>query len=131
MVGHARGAIVGMASGNVNISACWSGYWTKDNTGGWAAFDAPPPTATTPTYYRSCTIAGIDPRTNASALPCPASTTAGDDMGSDLATSSGKNANQVTVYACYVWRPPLAGFLLIPQTVTLRGVVTQAMEYQQ
>lgn len=131
MTDHARGAVIGMSRSSVGISACWSGYWTKDTSGAWAAHDAAPPTATSTTYFRPCTIGGLDPQTNGSALPCPATTTAPDDMGSDLAASGGSNANQVTVYACYNWQPPLSGFLLIPQVVHLRAVVTQALEYQQ
>ena len=52
-------------------------------------------------------------------------------MASDYAASNGIQANQVTVLTCYAWRPPLAGFLLIPGTVNLTGVITEAMEYQQ
>jgi hypothetical protein len=79
-------------------------------------------------------MGGVDPSVDASSLSCPApATTLADDMASNLSISSptGTAANQVTVYACYEWRPPLAGFLLIPQTVTLRATITEAMEYQQ
>jgi hypothetical protein len=37
----------------------------------------------------------------------------------------------VTAYACYVWQPPMAGFLLLPNQVTLRAVVTEAIQRQQ
>ena len=61
------------------------------------------------------------------ALPCPPpATVATDDKASNLAVSSLGTANQVTVYACYDWRPPLAGFLLIPETVPLRATFTEA-----
>ncbi len=130
MTAEARNAVFGMVKSDVNVTACWSSYWTKDSAGGWAAQDAAAST-TTPTYLRQCTIAGQNPRTDASALGCPATTTAPDDTGSDLSSSSGTNANQVTVYACYEWHPPLAGFLLIPQVVHLRAVLTQGLEYQQ
>lgn len=40
-------------------------------------------------------------------------------------------ANTVTAYACYVWRPPLAGFLLIPGQLTLRATATEAIQRQQ
>ena len=40
-------------------------------------------------------------------------------------------ANTVTAYACYQWSPPLAGFLLIPSTVTLRAVISEPIERQQ
>ena len=111
----------------VKVAACWSGYWTRDGLGNWAAWDAPPSAGN----FRGCTMGGIDPRANAGSLPCPATTTSADDMASDLATSTGLNANQVTVYTCYDWQPPLAGFLLIPQTIHLRAVITEALEYQQ
>ncbi len=52
-------------------------------------------------------------------------------MASSYVTSTGGNTNQVTVYVCYRWNPPLAGFLLIPSTVTMRAVVTEALQYQQ
>jgi hypothetical protein len=131
MTADARAAIFGMPTTDVGVAACWSGYWTKDNNGNWAAYDAPPPNATVTTYFRGCTIGGVDPRTNATALPCPAVTSSSDDLASDLSTSGGINANQISVYACYEWRPPLAGFLLIPKVVHLRAVITQALEYQQ
>lgn len=127
MTSYTRGRLIGIARNDVNIAACWSGYWTKDGTGNWAAWDAPPVDGN----FRSCTMGGIDPRTNTSALPCPVTTASSDDMASDLATSTGKSANQITVYTCYEWKPPLAGFLLIPPTIHLRAVITQAMEYQQ
>jgi TadE-like protein. len=128
MSAFARNAVFGMAQSDIHLAACWSGYWTKDNLGNWGAQDA---AASPTTYFRPCTIAGVDPRTNMSSLACPSTTTAADDMASDLASSSEHNANQVTVYACYEWRPPLAGFLLIPQVVHMRAVVTQGLEYQQ
>ena len=37
----------------------------------------------------------------------------------------------VTVYACFNWKPPMAGFVLIPSTITIRAVVTEAMQRQQ
>lgn len=130
MTAYARGKIIGMASNSVNIAACWSGYGLQKADGTWTQDDAPP-TPTRATTFRGCTIGGLDPRTNTSSLPCPAATTSADDTASDLARSTGVSANQVTVYACYEWRPPLAGFLLIPQTIHLRAVITEAMEYQQ
>jgi hypothetical protein len=127
MTSYARGRLIGIPRNDVMIAACWSGYWTKDGSGNWAAWDAPPVEGN----FRSCTMGGIDPRTDTSSLPCPVTTTYPDDMASDLATSTGKSANQVTVYTCYQWRPPLAGFLLIPSTIHLRAVITEGMEYQQ
>jgi hypothetical protein len=136
MVTHARSFLFGLPKGDVQFVACWSGYWTQDALGGWSDYDAPPPdqSAPMPTVFRPCTIGGVDPSIDSSLLSCPApATTLADDMASNLAISSptGTAANQVTVYACYEWRPPLAGFLLIPQTVTLRATISEAMEYQQ
>lgn len=135
MTAHARELVFGLPKSEVHVSACWSGYWTKDGSGNWSDYDAPPvgPSASpTPTFFRPCAIGGIDPRTNAGALSCPPpATSSADDMSSNLAASSSSNANQVTVYACYAWRPPLAGFLVLPEEVTLRAVVSEAMEYQQ
>jgi hypothetical protein len=48
-----------------------------------------------------------------------------------MSASYAGTANQVTVLACYNWQPPMAGFLLIPQTVTLKAVITETLEYQQ
>ena len=54
------------------------------------------------------------------------------DQASAISEAPGRPvANTVTAYACYVWRPPLAGFLLIPETVTMRAVITEAIERQQ
>lgn len=133
MRAHARGFVFGIPSRDVGISACWSGYWTKTGGGVWADYDAPPPdVAAIATYFRGCTMGGIDPRTDTSSLPCPGpATTATDDMASNYSASNGTSANQVTAYACYLWRPPLAGFLLIPEVVTLRASITEAMQYQE
>jgi hypothetical protein len=122
MTADARARLIGMPRTAVNFAACWSGYWTD---GG--AYDAPPADGN----FRGCTMGGIDPRTNTSALPCPVTTSPSDDMASALATSTGISANQVTVYACYDWQPPLSGFLLIPKTIPLRAVISEGLEYQQ
>ena len=127
MTSYARGRLIGMAKNEVNIAACWSGYWTKNGDGTWGSKDAPPVDGN----FRGCTMGGTDPRTNTSALPCPVTTTSTDDMASAVSSSTGLSANQVTVYSCYEWQPPLAGFLLIPKTIHLRAVVTEALEYQQ
>jgi hypothetical protein len=37
----------------------------------------------------------------------------------------------VTVFVCYNWQPPMAGLLFIPSTVTLRAVITEAIQRQQ
>lgn len=123
----------GFVKSDLHFAACWTGY-TEPATG---AHDAPPfaagisgPTPNLPPV--PCTIGGIDPVANTSDLPCPPpATVPGDDKASNLAVSSGGSANQVTVYGCYDWRPPLAGFLLIPETVTLRATITQILQHQR
>jgi hypothetical protein len=161
MTAHAQSHTFGMDSASVQVTACWSGYWTRDSLGAWAAYDQVPvdPANGTPNDFRECTVrvygwcagAGgsstvqvINPRTGENPACSGADkhvrvdcskelpvTTSTDDMASSYAASNGTQANQVTVLACYAWRPPLAGFLLIPETVSMTGVVTEAMDYQQ
>jgi hypothetical protein len=135
MTAYAREQTFGLTRSAVHVSACWSGYWTQTTSGGWGDWDqlprdpAPPYNANP---FRECTIGGIDPRTSPESLTCPGPmTTVADDMASSWSASSSGNANRVTVYACYVWNPPLAGFLLIPQQINLRSVITEGLQYQQ
>jgi hypothetical protein len=138
MTPAARARIFGLDTSAVEVAACWSGY-RMDATN---AFDAPPDGLTvdlggTPytyqTHWSQCTIDGADPTTNPGAINCNsslASTTV--DQASAQSEAPGRPvANTVTAYACYVWRPPMSGFLLIPDTVTLRAVVTEPIERQQ
>ena len=137
MTAAGRAYVSGLPANQVHFSACWSSYWTKDGAGDWSDYDAPPagPSASpVPTYFRQCTIAGVDAQADPNPLTCPApAMTSTDDTGSALAMSmpAGSNANRVTIYACYVWRPPLAGFLLLPNDVTFRAVITETLEYQR
>ena len=134
MTAHARQSVFGLDQAAVHVSACWSGYWTTDTLGNWADYDALPRNLSTGTAnpFRQCTIGGVDPRLAAENLACPGPiTSASDDTASSYSTSTSGSANQVTAYACYEWRPPLAGFLLIPPSVTLRAAVTEALQYQQ
>jgi len=127
MTAAARDHIYAIPKSEIHVSACWSGYVDP-------GIDAPPMNLSTgtPNTFDDCTIGGVDPHVAPENLSCPGPvTSAGDDTASSMAASNGLMANQVTAYACYVWRPPLAGFLLIPPAITLRGVVTEAMEYQQ
>jgi hypothetical protein len=60
----------------------------------------------------------------------------GDDTASAVAAAVGNGANvpyatTVTVYSCFKWTPPLAGFVLIPSQITLRAVVTEVLQRQQ
>lgn len=160
MTAAARTHLFGLPANSVNVTACWSGYWTKDTTGAWAAHDeiAVNPDGTA-NEFRECTVRVygwcpgqggassihiINPRTSVDSS-CPSAdkvveidcsqafplTTATDDMASNYAKSDGRNANQVSVVSCYAWQPPLAGFLLIPETLHMVGVVTESLEYQQ
>ena len=63
-------------------------------------------------------------------LGCPGG--ASTDTASNSSEGQGRIvANRVTVYACYEWDPPMAGFLLIPSTVTFRAVISEPIERQQ
>lgn len=154
MTAHARRSVFGLDASALRVTACWSGYWSKDSSNNWADYDEAAVQPTSPPVaneFRPCTLPNVhpdtgavetvDPRTlttvpggAATKLGCPNPlplTTDANDMASNWSASYGVSANQVTVYACYVWRPPMAGFLLIPSEVILRGLVTEAMEYQQ
>ena len=146
MTGHARELVFGLNASGVRIAACWSGFWDDDPAVNPNAYDAPPSAPNgTPNTFRECTIGGIDPRSNAGAIPCPPPTTsAADDRASSLAHSAVATANQVTVFACYEWSPPMGGvgfpilcpegwcFVeIVPSVVTMRATATEAMQHQQ
>jgi hypothetical protein len=78
-----------------------------------------------------CTIDGADPTTNPGDIGCANGLSTVDQASSMSDSVTNPIANTVTAYACYVWQPPLAGFLLIPEQVTLRGVVTEPIQRQQ
>ena len=135
---HAQVRLFGLPREQVRVAACWSGY-VDDATG---AYDAAPPgeyeigggvTINVSSTWAQCTIDGVDPTVSSESIDCdaglPASTA---DRASNLSEGPGRIvANRVTAVACYVWSPPMAGFLLIPETVTLRGVITEAIQRQQ
>lgn len=133
LTAHARNATFGLPKSEVHVSACWSGYRKDTATG---AIDAPPPgnydtLGPIVSVFVQCAIAGHDPGTNPDAIPCSAGL-ATTDQASSLSDAVGRPvANTVTAYTCYVWRPPLAGFLLIPKEVVLRAVITEAVQRQQ
>ena len=109
-----------MDPSQLKVSACWSSY--QDGAGNYDKPAVDP--AGNPYQLVRCTYARV--QDDPSGLPCPAvPTTAADDQGSDAP------GNQVTVYACFVWRPPMAGFLLIPNQVVMRSVVTEIVHKQQ
>jgi hypothetical protein len=138
MTAAGRRLIFGLDPTAVNVAACWSGY--RDDASN--AIDAPPDglvadvggsTVTYQTTWAKCTIDGADPTSSPNGIACDsglATTTV--DQASDISEAPGRPvANTVTAYACYVWHPPLAGFLLIPETINLRAVVTEPIERQQ
>ena len=144
MTGKARANIWGMAPNQVSLSACWSGYidpYTLQR-------DQKPSTAGV--SFAECRIGGVNPRSDASMLSCPApvtnpsadpdretATADGDDTASNVAVVSGSTGTDtqypttVTVYTCFNWIPPMAGFVIIPSSITLRAVVTEALQRQQ
>jgi hypothetical protein len=124
----------------VNINACWSGYVKPDvNTtvtdmseaAGFPLADRPAVEdigggVLVANQLAQCHIAGIDPTTGAGSLGCSVGmTTPQDDPASDVP------GNRVTVYACMNWNPPLAGLLMIPESVTIRAVITEVIQRQQ
>lgn len=130
-----RSRIFGLDAQAVQIAACWSSYHDASRT----SFDAPPPgtyviAASDQTFsstWAQCTIDGQDPTTDAAAIGCTG-TLPTDDTGSAMSEGPGiVIGNRVTAYACYRWTPPMAGFLLIPPEVTLRGVITEPIQRQQ
>jgi hypothetical protein len=133
MTAAGRSKVWGMSATGVTIAACWSGY--VDPAGN---ADALP---VAPNVMRNCTLNGIDPRTNPDGVACPAPTTIAptapykadrDDKASSLAYANTQAyPTTITVYACYPWTPPMSGFLFVPRTITLRAVITEAMQRQQ
>lgn len=147
MTAFARERAFGLPPEGIQFSACWSGYWVDPNGDGDFSdgdYDAPPAWGSppAPNPFRYCTIpsdnggtnVNVDPRTDAEQIHCTAPmplTSATNDMASSMAAYNSLIANEVTVFACFNWAPPGAGFLLIPETVTLRAVITETMQYQQ
>ena len=127
MTEHARRSAWGLDATKVQINACWSGYAPPGSLPSYLA-DDPPVDAVTglPNVFVQCAIDGLDPTTSAGSLDCRSRmTTATDDSASD------KPGNQVTVYACFPWTPPLAGLLMMPSEVTIRAVITEVIQRQQ
>jgi len=131
MTDFARSKVFGVNPAKVMISACWSGWVLPGPVP-----DAPPPGTYPPPINTvnsspsQCTIDGIDPTADATAIAC-APGLATVDTASNLSESTGRPvANRVTAYACMEWSPPMAGFLLIPDTVTLRAVISEPIKRQ-
>lgn len=139
MTAAGREAIFGIPKAGVHVSACWSGYRAGGGTG---QFDAAPPGTydfggTPITFSESdhvfvqCQIDGVDPTVASGQIGCSAGLPT-TDQASAISEATGRPvANTVTAYACYAWSPPMAGFLLIPETVILRAVITEAIQRQQ
>ena len=135
MTPFARQRLFGLNPQDVHVAACWTGY--RDTASG--SFDAPPPgeyeiasaTVTIGSSWAQCTIDGQDPTTSPGAIGCNASLPTHDEASSMSEGPGVIVGNTVTAYACYDWSPPLAGFLLIPETVTLRAVVAEPLQRQQ
>ena len=137
MTEHARSYAWGLDPDDINVNACWSGYAPAgtvissfpdySEAAGFPRSDQPPVDAFgNANVFAQCTIDRVDPITNAASLGCRAGmTSARDDPSSNVP------GNQVTVYACFEWRPPLAGALMIPSSVTMRAVITEVIQRQQ
>jgi len=139
MTAAGREKIFGLLTTDVLIEACWSGYRADGGSGAWDA--APPGTydfggtpvtfSSTDNVFVQCSIGGVDPTASSSGIGCTGGI-ATTDQASAISEAAGRPvANTVTAYACYVWQPPMAGFLLIPETVILRAVITEAIQRQQ
>jgi hypothetical protein len=134
---QARNNAWGLNPGAVWVNACWSGYAPAGTVigsppdysdgAGFPRSDQPPKDAAgTANVFAQCTINRIDPVNNIGALGCSSGmTTAADDPASSIP------GNQVSVYACFQWVPPLAGVLMVPSSVTMRAVITEVIQRQQ
>jgi hypothetical protein len=141
MTAAGRSAIFGLNPTAVRITPCWSGYVQQGDTppngidymppGDYVIVPGEAAVPVTDSTYMPCQISGVDPAESASSLACTGGLVRADTASSASEGQGRIVANQVTVYACFVWSPPLAGFLLIPEQVTLRAVVTEPMERQQ
>jgi TadE-like protein len=135
MTAQGRSNAWGVNPNAVMINACWSGYIRPGTAPGGATNADYPPVevvglATVQNTFAQCTISGVDPTTDPDKLGCALRmTTAADDVASNKADSTVNN--QVTVYACFKWTPPLAGLLMIPPQITMRAVITETIQRQQ
>lgn len=142
MTTAARDAVAGLRRTDVHVAACWSGYRVPGTEGTSTGFDHKPPgkyviggvtteVTATQSAFAQCRIDGRDPTSDTASIGCRSGLPT-TDQASAISEAPGRPvANTVTAYACYDWRPPLAGFLLIPSTVTLRAVITEAIQRQQ
>ena len=140
MTAAGREVIAGLDPATINITPCWSGYVQYGSTPP-DGIDAPPPgtyvivegepAVLVNSSWMPCQIDGVDPAVSPESIDCVPGL-ARVDTASNASEGQGHIvANQVTVHACTVWSPPMAGFLLIPDQVTLRAVITEPIERQQ
>jgi hypothetical protein len=137
MTKQARSYAWGLNPATVQVNACWSGYAPAgtvigsppnySEASGFPRSDQPPVDVLgNPNVFAQCTIDRIDPISDAGALGCRSGmTTTADDPSSAIP------GNQVTVYACFQWTPPMGGILMMPSTVTMRAVITEVIQRQQ
>ncbi len=153
MTAAGRNATWGVDQTKIYLAACWSGYVTgtppaPGSTPTPGSYDAPPPgtypigTSSMTYTWAPCSMGYVDsstgatvwvtdPQDNASQIQCGPNLLT-SDTASDQSNRTGVIvANTVTVYACYRWTPPMAGFLLIPSQVTQVAAVTEPIERQQ
>lgn len=167
MTAHARSHVFGLDPAQVQVVACWSGYWGKGSfEAGQPGWDAAPVDELTgeANDFHGCSVRSndpdlglihVDPRTSIEINPATRQpmdrdgdgepdrrpiecstpmplTTEADDMASSLAFSNSNATNQVTVFACYRWSPPFFGIPFGDDgSITLRAVVTEAMQHQK
>jgi hypothetical protein len=128
----ARDAVFAINRASLNIALCWSGYRKDSPTG---AMDAPPPDhpllVGATSVFVQCSIDGRDPVVETGQIGCSSSLPTTDQASSMSDAPATPVANTVTAYACYVWQPPMAGFLLIPPSMTLRAAITEPIQRQQ
>lgn len=140
MTAYARSKVFGLDPSLVHFSACWSGYWDNPPGTTWTGpqdWDAPAiGDDGQPNQFYPCRIGGVDPRTEASSISCPPPATVytanpqtTDDTASNLAATAALTTNQVTVYACYLWSPPLVSDIV--GTIKMQAVITEAMQHQR
>ncbi len=135
MTSHARSYAWGVDPAAIHVNACWSGYLPSgvatgypdySESSGFPQADHPAVADGVANEFIQCTIDRLDPISQTNSLGCRAGmTTDADDPASDIP------GNQVTVYACFVWTPPMAGLLMIPGSITMRAIVTEVIHRQQ
>jgi hypothetical protein len=139
MSAFARSKVFGVNAGAILFTACWSGYRDVVDGNPTGTFDMPPPNTytisgvdiTVDSEFVQCTIDGVDATDDPGPIPCSSGLFT-DDTASSTSEGGGRiTANRVTVFACYEWSPPMAGFLLIPATVTMQAVISEPIERQQ